>query len=129
MQICSKLLDYQQKQAPRSREPCLLPEPISRVRGMDPGPPSPAWWYQAKTPGLERKGLRPSAQVQQTRMENFSLEQHGRAGQGPRLSGPALALRSASSAPAGLAACWPPSRKNLLPVTPRPPTSAGKVPA
>lgn len=76
--------------------PCLIPEPISRIRGMDPGPSSPAWWYQAKTPGLERKGLRPSAQVQQSRMENFSLEQNRRAGQGPRPSGQALALTSAS---------------------------------
>ena len=97
---------------------------------MDLGPSGPAWWYQAKTPGLvERKGVRPSAQVEQTRMENSSLEPHRRAGQGPRPSGPEQGLPSLAS----LGACWPPSRNNLLPVT-LPPlkpsaTGAGKVPA
>ena len=94
-----KLLDCQQNQAPRSREPCLLPEPIRMIKGMDPGPAdsSFAWEHWAKTPCLERKGGDPLPMRRQSQMEYFSLEQHLRAEQGSHPSGPAPALEQTPS--------------------------------
>lgn len=133
MSQIKKLFDCQQNQAPRSREPCLLPEPIRMIKGTDPGPAdsSSAWEHWAKTPGLERKGGDPLPMRRQSRIVRLQLGAASKSRAGfPSLWASTGSGTNPFPAPASPAACWPPSRNNFLPVTTRTnAASAGEVPA
>lgn len=96
-----KSLDFQQNYVPSPREAALLPEPFRMLKVMDPGQgdPDSTWEHQAKTPGLERKGLSLSAHVEAEPMENQCGAVSRTWERGPHSPlptlGPALALEQA----------------------------------